>query len=89
MSKTHTVTLPDDLEAALAAKLRAGEFNSMAEALQEGVRALLARNDTAEAWLGTEGVARFDAYMANPENSLSPEDLRARLNAHMDRASRP
>jgi antitoxin ParD1/3/4 len=46
-----SITLPNDLAAAVKAKVRTGEYATESEVIRDGLRALLARDRAVESWL--------------------------------------
>jgi hypothetical protein len=48
-----------------------------------GVRARRKRDATVEGWLRTEGVARYDAYHADPSRGVSADRVWDDLRRHM------
>jgi|HubBroStandDraft_3_1064219.scaffolds.fasta_scaffold459675_2 antitoxin ParD1/3/4 len=80
-----TITLPEEMARAVKARVASGAYASDSEVIREGLRALIAQEQAVERWLASEGVARFDAHVASPDHSLSAEEARARLRAHIAR----
>jgi len=78
-----TITLPEEMARAVKARVASGAYASDSEVIREGLRALIAQEQAVERWLASEGVARFDAYVASPEHSLGADETRARLRAHI------
>ena len=76
-----SITLPNDMAAALREKVSAGEYASESEAVREGLRALFARDRAVEAWLRTEVAAAYDAVAADPGRTVSARAVRDRLAA--------
>lgn len=46
-----SITLPNDMAAAVKAKVRTGEYATESEVIRDGLRALLARDRAVESWL--------------------------------------
>ncbi len=91
-----SVTLPDDLAAAVARKVESGEYASAGEVLLKGVRAVLerdARNDDApahhgeafERWLREEVVPGHAEYVADPSTGIPPPAANVRQPRHAAR----
>ena len=74
-----SVTLPNDMAAAVKAKVASGEYASESEVIREGLRALQAQDRALEKWLRTEVVAAYDEMKADPSRGRSIEQVRARL----------
>ena len=73
------VTLPADLAEAMRLKVEAGEYNSAEDMLQAGLRSLLDRDRSLEAWLREDVVAGHAEYVADPEKAMRAEDVLAHL----------
>lgn len=89
MKSNHefSITLPDETATAVKAKVAAGEYASESDLFDEGVRALLARDQAVEDWLATEVVAACAELEADPTNVLSVEQVRAMLAAEHQKAT--
>lgn len=79
------VTLPADLAEAMRLKVEAGEYTSAEDMLQAGLRSLLDRDRSLDAWLREDVVAGHAEYLANPEKAIRAEDVLVHLR---DRRSR-
>ncbi|MEC3767195.1 ribbon-helix-helix domain-containing protein [Cupriavidus sp. SS-3] len=75
-----SVTLPTEMVQAVRAKVKSGEYASESEVIRAGLRALLARDGTFEAWLLQAGLA-YEALQSDPSQALTAEGVRARLAA--------
>ncbi|TWS95950.1 type II toxin-antitoxin system ParD family antitoxin [Reyranella sp. CPCC 100927] len=78
-----SVTLPDELGRLVKEKVRSGVYASESEVIRDGLRALMARDVAQEQWLRTEGVARYDASVADPARALSADEAWSSLEDHM------
>jgi putative addiction module CopG family antidote len=65
------------------ARVASGAYESASEVVREGLRALEAQEAALEEWLKTEGVKRLKAHKANPQDTVSVKEMRARSDAHM------
>jgi putative addiction module CopG family antidote len=74
-----SVTLPDDMLDMVRAKVAAGEYASESEVVRDGLRALWARDAAVEKWLQEEVAVEHAAYLKDPSDILSAEDVFARL----------
>ena len=85
MPDTHqiSVTLPDDMAAAVARKVESGEYASASEVLLDGVRSLMERDEGLEHWLRTEVVAAHAEYLADPTNVIPIEEIEDWVNARL------
>jgi putative addiction module CopG family antidote len=90
MRKTQSlsITLPHDMAELVKHKVASGRYATESEVIRDGLRALQERDAAVEQWLRTEGVARYDAYRADPSRGLSADDTWAELQAHMKSSSR-
>ncbi len=82
-SAPFIVTLPDDLADEARARVASGAYGSEQEVIRDGLRALSDRDDAAERWLATEGVARFDAYVSGSAATLAADAAADCLRAHI------
>ncbi len=81
-----SVTLPNDMAAAVKAKVASGEYASESEVIRDGLRALQARDRALEKWLRTEAVDIYDRMKADPSRGRTIEQVRATLAAAHERA---
>ncbi len=81
-SKPLTITLPQKMADDVKARVASGAYASESEVIREGLRALAAQEEALEHWLKTEGPKRFAEYKANPDDSLTPKEMRSRMKAH-------
>ena len=83
------ITLPIEMAAHVRAKVAAGEYGSESEVVREGLRALQARDKAQASWLREDIAVINDALQTDPSRARSVEQVRARLAAEHDKASRP
>jgi len=85
MRKTQSlsITLPHDMAQLIKDKVASGSYASESEVLRDGLRALQERDAAVEQWLRTEGVARYEAYRADPSRGASAERTLTELQEHM------
>lgn len=89
MSKKLTVELPEDLLAFAAAKVAAGEFASLDEAVAAGVRNLQAEDAAIDRWVREEVVPSYEQWVADGKPTRSSDEVFADLEARIrSRASR-
>jgi putative addiction module CopG family antidote len=74
-----SITLPNAMADSLRERVRSGEYASESEVIRDGLRALFARDQAIEHWLHTEVAATYDALMTDPNDVVTPADVRARL----------
>lgn len=76
-----SVTIPNDMADALRERVRSGAYASESEVIRNGLRALFARDQAVEAWLGEEVAASYDALIAGPSDVATADNVRSRLAA--------
>ena len=80
-----SITLPSALGRLIKNKVQSGAYASESEVVRDGLRALMARDAALERWLRTEGVARYDASVADPSRDIPAEKVWADLETYMKR----
>ena len=80
-----SITLPTEMAQKVKAKVASGDYASESEVIREGLRALDERDAVVEKWLREEVVPTYDAWKANPGDTLSLDEVFQRL---ADRRSR-
>ncbi|MFH1793892.1 MAG: type II toxin-antitoxin system ParD family antitoxin [Pseudomonadota bacterium] len=80
-----SITLPTEMAQKVKAKVASGDYASESEVIREGLRALDERDAVVEKWLREEVVPTYDAWKANPDDTLSLDEVFQRL---ADRRSR-
>ena len=85
MRKTQSlsITLPHEMAELIKAKVASGSYATESEVIRDGLRALQERDAAVEQWLRTEGIARYDAYHADPSRLMSTEKARLELQRHI------
>jgi antitoxin ParD1/3/4 len=78
----RTVSLPAAQDAYIEAKVASGDYASASEVVRAGLRALKERDRAVERWLIEEVAPTYDAYLADPDNVLTLEEVHASLLAH-------
>ena len=76
-----SITLPNDMADVVKTKVRSGEYASESEVIQDGLRALMARDRAVESWLYNQAGPAYDALKADPSRAVSIDQVRARLAA--------
>lgn len=76
-----SITLPNDMADVVKTKVRSGEYASESEVIQDGLRALMARDRAMETWLHNQVGPAYDALKVEPSRAVSPDQVRARLAA--------
>lgn len=88
-TQSLSITLPHEMAQMVKAKVTSGEYATESEVIRDGLRTLAARDAAVEKWLREEVAPTFDRVMADPiGNTVSADEARARLQAHMDEAVR-
>lgn len=78
----RTVSLPAEQAAYIDAKVAGGDYASASEVVRAGLRALRERDQVIERWLVEEVAPTYDAYLADPDNVLTLEEVHASLLVH-------
>ncbi|MFL9842188.1 type II toxin-antitoxin system ParD family antitoxin [Sphingomonas sp. ST-64] len=75
------IELPEDLADAVEARVSAGEYASVSEVVEEGLRALATRDDDPArmAWEREELAAAYDAWKADPGAVMTVDEVRRKL----------
>jgi antitoxin ParD1/3/4 len=90
MPKTQSlsVTLPREMARLVKEKVASGSYATESEVISDGLRALQERDAAVEGWLRTEGVARYDAYHADPSRGIPADRVWDDLQRHMKNRSK-
>jgi putative addiction module CopG family antidote len=78
-----SITLPIEMAQKVKARVASGDYASESEVIREGLRALDERDAVVERWLREEVVPTYEAYKADPTNTLSLEEVFERLDARI------
>ena len=78
-----SVTVPNEMAEMIKAKVETGEYASESEVFREGLRALQGRERALERWLRDEVAKAYDEHMADPSTGLTPDQVKASLEAHI------
>ncbi|MCL2466669.1 MAG: type II toxin-antitoxin system ParD family antitoxin [Micrococcales bacterium] len=85
-TKQLSITLPNEMAAALRDRVTSGEYASESEVIRDGLRTLFARDRAVERWLHDEAALAYDELRADPSVAISASDVRAYLAAlHAER----
>ncbi|MCW4115171.1 type II toxin-antitoxin system ParD family antitoxin [Aurantimonas sp. MSK8Z-1] len=79
-----TLTLEPDLAERVREKLTTGGYSSEADVIREGLEALEANDTEIDAWLRTEVGPTVDAVTLGTMKTISIDDVRDALHAHID-----
>jgi antitoxin ParD1/3/4 len=80
-----SITLPNELAAAVRAKVASGEYASESEVIRDGLRTLMARDRAVEHWIREQVGPAYDALKADPSRAVTAAQVRARLAAEHKR----
>jgi antitoxin ParD1/3/4 len=83
-----SITLPNEMAELIRAKVATGEYATESEVIRDGLRTLLARDRAVEGWLREQVAPAYDALKADPSRAVSVDDVRSRLSAEHDKATR-
>jgi antitoxin ParD1/3/4 len=78
-----SITLPNEMAAAVKSKVATGEYASESEVIRDGLRALMARDRAVDQWLVQQVAPAYDALQTDPKRGLSANQVRARLAAEL------
>ena len=81
-----SITLPNELAAAVREKVASGEYASESEVIRDGLRVLIARDRVVERWLRNKVGPAYDALKSDPSRAVSADQIRARLVAEHQQA---
>ena len=84
MTKRVTIDLPEDLVRFAEAKVAAGEYASLDAAIAAGVQGLQQADAQLERSLRDEVAPDYDAWLANPDNVLTEDEVFDELEAELD-----
>jgi putative addiction module CopG family antidote len=83
-----SITLPNDMADMVRAKVAAGEYASESEVIRDGLRTLAARDKAVETWLLEQVGPAYDALKETPSRAKTAYQVRARLAAEHEKATR-
>jgi putative addiction module CopG family antidote len=87
-TRALSITLPHDMAEMVKDKVASGAYATESEVIRDGLRALQERDAAVETWLRTEGVARYDAYRADPGRGVPADRAWRDVNRHMTTRSK-
>ncbi len=80
-TQQFSITLPNEMAEAVKSKVAAGEYATESEVIQDGLRALMARDRAMNNWLRQEVGPAYDALKADPTQAVTVNQVRTRLTA--------
>lgn len=78
-TQQFSITLPNAMADTVRSKVASGEYATESEVIRDGLRVLIARDQTVEAWLTAEVASAYEALKAAPGRAVSAAKVRARL----------
>lgn len=88
MSKKLTVELPDDLLGFAEAKVAAGDYASMDEAVAVGMRKLQTEDAAIDRWVTEEVIPSYHQWVADGKPTLSEHEVIVSVEAAIQEAAR-
>jgi antitoxin ParD1/3/4 len=89
MSKKLTIELPEELANYASAKVTAGEYASLDEAVAAGMRELKDNDDFIDRWVREEVIPSYEKWVADGKPTRSSDEVFADLEARIrERAAR-
>jgi Arc/MetJ-type ribon-helix-helix transcriptional regulator len=85
MPQPLTITLSPELAEKVRARAASQGYASESEYVEDQITEAVEEDPDLERWLRTVGVARYDAYDADPHAVLSGDQLRARIAEQRER----
>jgi Arc/MetJ-type ribon-helix-helix transcriptional regulator len=83
MPQPLTITLSPELAEKIRAQAASHGYSSESDFVEDQLSEALHSDEATEEWLKTVGVARYDAYDANPENVMTGDELLSRVHQHL------
>jgi len=78
-TQQFSITLPNEMADAVKSKVAAGEYATESAVIQDGLRALMARDRAMKKWLRQEVGPAYDALKADPTRAVTVNQVRTRL----------
>ena len=78
-TQQFSITLPNEMANAVKSKVEAGEYATESEIIQDGLRALMARDCAVRNWLQKQVEPAFDSIKSDPSRAVTVNQVRARL----------
>jgi putative addiction module CopG family antidote len=82
--KTLNISLPQDLQDLVEAKVASGEYANESDVVAEGLRKIADHDRVYEKWLIDEVVPTLRAHDADPSRAISVDEMRRRMQAHIN-----
>lgn len=88
MSKRVSIEIPDDLAEFAEAKVSAGEFASVDEAIAAGVQSLKDHDAMIDRWIKEEVIPSYEKWVADGKPVLTEDEVFASVEAAIEEAAR-
>jgi len=85
-TQQFSITLPNEMAEIVKSKVAAGDYATESEVIQDGLRALMARDRAVDSWLQQTVGPAYGALKADPARAVSVGQVRARLAAEHQKA---
>ncbi|HWW07152.1 type II toxin-antitoxin system ParD family antitoxin [Collimonas sp.] len=85
-TQQFSITLPNEMAEIVKSKVAAGDYATESEIIQDGLRALMARDRAVDSWLQQTVGPAYDALKADPARAVSVDQVRAGLVAEHKKA---
>jgi len=86
MPEQLTITLSPELSEKVRAQAASHGYASESEFIEDNIAEAVEPESQLEQWLKTVGVARYDAYDANPNDVLTEEELLGQVHQRLRKA---
>jgi putative addiction module CopG family antidote len=87
-TQQFSITLPNEMVAVVKAKVEAGGYATESEVIRDGLRALMAGDRAVENGLREQVASAFDLLKADPSGAVTVNQLRAKLAAEHNAATK-
>jgi len=84
MPSPITITLSPELSEQVRARAASEGYSSEGEYIEEHLAEVVSLDPELENWLRTTGVARYDAYNADPKNTFTEEEVLGYVQDHLN-----
>jgi antitoxin ParD1/3/4 len=74
-TQSLSITLPLEMAHMVKAKVASGEYATESEVIRDGLRVLATRDAVVEKWFREDGVSTYDAVMADPDKTVSADQV--------------
>ncbi|ESQ86727.1 ribbon-helix-helix domain-containing protein [Asticcacaulis benevestitus] len=78
-TQQFSITLPNEMAAAVVDKINSGAYASVSEVMRDGMRALIERDAAVDKWLREKVIPGHEEYLADPSKGVPADQIMARL----------